>query len=61
MNTDSIEKKIVLKAPRERVWRAISDSRQFGAAQNRQNHPQGMHVDPAAYESRKDHVVLCEP
>jgi uncharacterized protein YndB with AHSA1/START domain len=31
MNTDSIEKKIVLKAPRERVWRAISDSRQFGA------------------------------
>ena len=31
MSTDRIEKKIVLKAPRERVWRAISDSRQFGA------------------------------
>jgi len=31
MNTDRIEKKIVLKAPREKVWRAISDSRQFGA------------------------------
>jgi uncharacterized protein YndB with AHSA1/START domain len=30
MNTDRIEKKVVLKAPRERVWRAISDSRQFG-------------------------------
>jgi uncharacterized protein YndB with AHSA1/START domain len=30
MSTDRIEKKIVLKAPRERVWRAISDSKQFG-------------------------------
>ena len=30
MDTDRIEKKIVLKAPRERVWNAISDSRQFG-------------------------------
>jgi len=29
-NTDRIEKKILLRAPRERVWRAISDSRQFG-------------------------------
>jgi uncharacterized protein YndB with AHSA1/START domain len=31
MNTDRIEKKIVLKASREKVWHAISDSRQFGA------------------------------
>lgn len=31
MNTDRIEKKIVLREPRERVWRAISDSAQFGA------------------------------
>ena len=29
--TDSIEKQIVLKAPIERVWRAISDAREFGA------------------------------
>ena len=29
--SDSIEKKIVLRAPRSRVWRAISDSREFGA------------------------------
>ena len=29
-NTDRIEKKVLLHAPRERVWRAISDSRQFG-------------------------------
>jgi len=30
MNTDRIEKKILLHATRERVWRAISDSREFG-------------------------------
>jgi uncharacterized protein YndB with AHSA1/START domain len=30
-STDRIEKRIVLKAPRARVWRAIADSRQFGA------------------------------
>jgi uncharacterized protein YndB with AHSA1/START domain len=31
MNPDRIEKQIVLKASRERVWRAISDSASFGA------------------------------
>jgi uncharacterized protein YndB with AHSA1/START domain len=30
-STDRIEKKVLLRAPRERVWRAISDSRQFGS------------------------------
>src|SRR3954468_15067991 len=30
-NTDRIEKEIVLRAPRERVWRAISDASEFGA------------------------------
>jgi uncharacterized protein YndB with AHSA1/START domain len=29
--TDRIEKDIVLKAPRSRVWRAITDSKEFGA------------------------------
>jgi uncharacterized protein YndB with AHSA1/START domain len=29
--TDRIEKKILLRAPRARVWRAITDSREFGA------------------------------
>jgi uncharacterized protein YndB with AHSA1/START domain len=29
-DTDRIEKKIVLRAPRQRVWRAISDTREFG-------------------------------
>lgn len=28
---DRIEKRIVLRAPRERVWRAISEARQFGS------------------------------
>lgn len=31
MTTDRIEKKILLDAPLERVWRAISDSKQFGS------------------------------
>jgi uncharacterized protein YndB with AHSA1/START domain len=30
-NTDRIEKKVLLRAPRERVWHAISDSKQFGS------------------------------
>jgi uncharacterized protein YndB with AHSA1/START domain len=30
MNTDRIEKKILLHAPRQRVWRALSDSTEFG-------------------------------
>src|SRR5271165_5062900 len=31
MNTDRIEKKVLLRAPHERVWRAISDAKQFGS------------------------------
>ena len=30
-DTDRIEKKVLLRASRERVWRAISDSKQFGS------------------------------
>ena len=29
--TDQIRKKVVLKAPRDRVWRAISDAKEFGS------------------------------
>jgi uncharacterized protein YndB with AHSA1/START domain len=29
-STDRIEKRVTLKAPRARVWKAISDSREFG-------------------------------
>jgi len=31
MNADYIEKKILLHAPRKRVWRALSDSAEFGS------------------------------
>jgi uncharacterized protein YndB with AHSA1/START domain len=31
MSTDSIEKRIILRASRARVWRAITDSKEFGA------------------------------
>jgi uncharacterized protein YndB with AHSA1/START domain len=31
MNTNQIQKKIVLNAPVERVWQAVSDSSRFGA------------------------------
>jgi uncharacterized protein YndB with AHSA1/START domain len=31
MNADRIEKKILLRAPRKRVWRALSDSTEFGS------------------------------
>ena len=31
MAADRIEKKILLKAPRSRVWRALTDSQQFGS------------------------------
>jgi len=30
MQTDRIEKRIELKAPLDRVWRALTDSREFG-------------------------------
>jgi uncharacterized protein YndB with AHSA1/START domain len=30
-SSDRIEKEIVLRAPRSRVWRAITDAREFGA------------------------------
>lgn len=30
MSTDRIEKHVTLRAPRERVWRALTDSQQFG-------------------------------
>ena len=31
MSTDGIEKKILLRAPRKRVWRALSDATEFGS------------------------------
>jgi uncharacterized protein YndB with AHSA1/START domain len=31
MDTDRIEKKVVLRAPRSRVWRALTNAEEFGA------------------------------
>jgi uncharacterized protein YndB with AHSA1/START domain len=31
MDTDRIEKKVVLRAPRSRVWRALTNAQEFGA------------------------------
>src|SRR5437660_12606325 len=31
MQTDRIEKQVVLSAPRRRVWRALTDAQEFGA------------------------------
>jgi uncharacterized protein YndB with AHSA1/START domain len=31
MDTDRIEKKVLLKAPRNRIWRALTDSQEFGS------------------------------
>ena len=31
MSRDRIEKKILLRAPRKRVWRALTDSQEFGS------------------------------
>ena len=31
MSTDRIEKSVLLRAPRARVWRALTDAREFGA------------------------------
>ena len=30
LDTDRIEKKVLLRAPRSRVWRALTDTREFG-------------------------------
>jgi uncharacterized protein YndB with AHSA1/START domain len=30
-DTDRIHKKVLLRAPRERVWRAVSDAKEFGS------------------------------
>ncbi len=30
MSTDRIEKRVLLRAPRDRVWRALADAEAFG-------------------------------
>jgi uncharacterized protein YndB with AHSA1/START domain len=53
MNTGRIEKEILLHAPLQRVWRALSDSREFGSWF-------GMKVDGAFEPGRRlDAVIVC--
>ena len=71
MSTDRIEKKILIKAPRSRVWRAISDSKEFGHWFGvRFNEPfkpntsvkgtiVGTAVDPDIYEAQQKHAGLA--
>lgn len=37
-NTDRIEKTIVLRASRSRVWRALTDAEEFGQMKNIETH-----------------------
>jgi len=71
MSTDRIEKKILIKAPRSRVWRAISDSKEFGHWFGvRFNEPfkpntsvkgtiVGTAVDPDIYEAQQKNAGLA--
>jgi uncharacterized protein YndB with AHSA1/START domain len=47
-STDRIEKQIVLKAPRSRVWQAISDAKEFG---------EWFQVDMSGVEFKAGHPV----
>jgi uncharacterized protein YndB with AHSA1/START domain len=51
MNTDQIQKQTLLRAPINRVWRALSDSAEFGAWF-------GMRVDGPFEPGRRLHAVI---
>lgn len=53
MNTDSIEKQILLRAPLTRVWRALTDSKEFGTWF-------GMHFD-APFEPGATLTAIIRP
>lgn len=67
-NTDRIEKEFVLKAPQERVWRAITDSEEFGrwfrvALERREFTPGATvvgHVTYPGYEHLRFEMVIEE-
>jgi uncharacterized protein YndB with AHSA1/START domain len=62
-STDRIEKGILLKAPRSRVWRALSDAEEFGGwfgmALKGKKFVPGSHVRGNMTHSGYEHVV-CE-
>lgn len=71
MSTDTIEKTIVLNAPRARVWRAISDAKAFGtwfgvsiegpfvAGQTARGKIAMTQVDPAIAKSQEPYVGMA--
>jgi uncharacterized protein YndB with AHSA1/START domain len=70
MSTDRVQKKILIKAPRSRVWRAISDSNEFGhwfgvrfTEPFKANTPVkgtliGTAVDPEIHQAQQKHAGL---
>jgi uncharacterized protein YndB with AHSA1/START domain len=70
MSTDRIEKKILIKAPRSRVWRAISDSKEFGhwfgvkftepfkPSTSMKGSMVGTAVDPEIHKAQQKHAGL---
>jgi uncharacterized protein YndB with AHSA1/START domain len=54
MSSDRIEKRVMIKAPRERVWRAIADPQQFGAWF-------GMKIDGAFTPGARVHARITDP
>jgi uncharacterized protein YndB with AHSA1/START domain len=60
--TDRIEKQIVLRAPIARVWRAVSDSKEFGtwfgAALPERQFVAGAHVRATITSKGYEHVTL---
>src|SRR5260370_31653164 len=60
-DTDRIEREILLRAPRRRVWRALTDSAEFGAwfgVKVEGTFAPGAHVRGAITHPGYEHVVL---
>jgi uncharacterized protein YndB with AHSA1/START domain len=61
-STDRIERKIFLKAPRARVWRALSNAKEFGGwfgvALTGKDFTAGQHVQGKVTYPGYEHVVL---
>ena len=60
-NTDRIERQILLRAPRRRVWRALTDAAEFGTwfgVKMEGTFAPGAHVRGAITHPRYEHVVF---
>ncbi len=61
-STDRIERKILLKAPRSRVWRALTNAEEFGAwfgvDLKGKTFAPGQHVQAQVIDPGYEHIVL---